>query len=347
MRRETLIDVFDDLARLEAPFVSYDDGYRSWDFTYRKLAAQARAVAMVLRERGIAKGDKVLLWGENRPGWVAALWGCLLEGVVAVPIDYRSTAQFLERVHGVVKAKLLFAGEEVTPPAMAVMRLKEVEALAGVEALPGRVEIHREDVAEILFTSGATAEPKGVLITHKNLMANLGPVEGEVRKYRAHPAVKHFAQYLFFPIRFLNLLPLSHLFGQSMATFIPPTIDGQVLFLKGHNPHEIVRQIERRRVSVLVCVPKILEVLRDYVIRHAPEAAQPMPVQPAGKFGFLKRWRHYRRVHRLLGWKFWAFVVGAAPLDPELEEFWKRMGYVVIQGYGLTETAPIVSLNHP
>jgi long-chain acyl-CoA synthetase len=132
-----------------------------------------------------------------------------------------------------------------------------------------------------------------------------------------------------------------------MATFIPPTIDGQVLFLKGHNPHEIVRQIERRRVSVLVCVPKILEVLRDYVIRHAPEAAQPMPVQPAGKFGFLKRWRHYRRVHRLLGWKFWAFVVGAAPLDPELEEFWKRMGYVVIQGYGLTETAPIVSLNHP
>jgi long-chain acyl-CoA synthetase len=147
----------------------------------------------------------------------------------------------------------------------------------------------------------------------------------------------------FKPIRFLNLLPLSHMFGQAMATFIPPMLPGVVVFMHGYNPHDIVRQIQSRRISVLVCVPKILDVLREYVLRAVPEAAE-MP--PPGTH-WAKRWWMYRRVHSLFGYKFWAFIVGAAPLPTELEEFWGRLGFVVIQGYGLTETAPIVTLNHP
>src|SRR5690606_29002947 len=139
------------------------------------------------------------------------------------------------------------------------------------------------------------------------------------------------------------LLPLSHMFGQSMATFIPPMLPGVVVFMHGYNPHDIVRQIKTRRISVLVCVPKILDVLREYVLRAVPEAGEAPP--PGTHWA--KRWWIYRRVHNLLGWKFWAFIVGAAPLPPELEEFWSRLGFVVIQGYGLTETAPIVTLNHP
>ena len=133
------------------------------------------------------------------------------------------------------------------------------------------------------------------------------------------------------------------MFGQSMATFIPPLLSGTVVFMRGFNPHDIVRQIESRRMSVLVSVPKILDVLREHTLRVAPESAEP----PPGKEHFTKRWWRYRRAHRLFGMKFWSFVVGAAPLDPSLEEFWGRLGFVVIQGYGLTETAPIVSLNHP
>src|SRR5207248_6124977 len=78
------------------------------------------------------------------------------------------------------------------------------------------------------------------------------------------------------------------------------------------------------------------------VLRVAPEAAAPGPKQHV-----LRRWWRYRRIHRLFGLKFWAFVVGAAPLEGDLEAFWGELGFVVIQGYGLTETAPIVSLNHP
>ena len=94
---------------------------------------------------------------------------------------------------------------------------------------------------------------------------------------------------------------------------------------------------------MLVSVPKILDVLREHTLRASPDAAEP----PPRKEHFAWRWWRYRRVHRMFGLKFWAFVVGAAPLDPSLEEFWGRLGFVVVQGYGLTETAPIVSLNHP
>src|SRR4029077_17972676 len=122
------------------------------------------------------------------------------------------------------------------------------------------VPLTRDDVAEIIFTSGATAEPKGVIITHRNVLANIVPVEREVLKHRKWSLP-------FAPIRFLNLLPLSHMFGQAMATFIPPMLPGVVVFMRGYNPVEIVEQIRKRKVSVLVSVPKILDVLKDHVAR--------------------------------------------------------------------------------
>ena len=192
-----------------------------------------------------------------------------------------------------------------------------------------------DTTAEIIFTSGATADPKGVVITHRNILANIVPIEREMAKY------KRYAKP-FLPIRFLNLLPLSHMFGQAMATFVPPMLPGLVVFTRSYAPEDIIRQIHDRRISVLVSVPKILEVLRDHILRVAPEAASD-----PGKMHWSRRWWHYRRIHRMFGFKFWAMVVGAAPLDPELEAFFGKLGFLVVQGYGLTETAPIVTLNHP
>jgi long-chain acyl-CoA synthetase len=338
MRRETLLDFFESFADKPEEFLIHSDGYRTSRFTYRELARSARAFGARLDEAGLVKGDRVLFWGENRPEWIAAMWGCLLRGVVVVPVDYRASAELLSRVQSVANAKVLLTGDEAGESSIAgipVWKFSSIHHDASAAPLPP-VEITRDDTAEILFTSGATAEPKGVIIQHRNVLANIVPVEGEVLKYRKY--AKPFA-----PIRFLNLLPLSHMFGQAMATFIPPMLPGVVVFLSGYNPSEIVRQIHSRRISVLVCVPQILEVLRQYVIDLVPEAAEA----PRPGIHWTRRWWQYRRAHRLFGWKFWSFVVGAAPLDPELEEFWSRMGFVVIQGYGLTETAPIVTLNHP
>ncbi len=127
-----------------------------------------------------------------------------------------------------------------------------------------------------------------------------------------------------------------------MAAFIPPMIAGEVHFEASYNPRHIARLIHRRRISVVVCVPQMLELLRDYIVQAVPEAAQP-----ARSTKWYVNWWQFRRVHRLFGLKFWSFVVGAAPLDPALEEFWRKLGFLVIQGYGLTETAPVATLNHP
>jgi long-chain acyl-CoA synthetase len=345
MTRRTLLDFFADVtgpATAAAPFLVFDDGYRTWTWTYGDLGAAAHAFAARLRDAGVGSGAAVAIWSENRPEWIAALWGALLEGVVVVPIDYRTSADFLLKVAAIVDAKVILVGEtvEVAPlGGRTIWKLHEIfrnvnagtVGDAATDRGPGP-----SDTAEIIFTSGATAEPKGVVLTHKNILANIVPIEREMAKYRKYTVP-------FRPIRFLNLLPLSHMFGQAMATFVPPMLPGVVVFTRSYSPDDIVRQIKNRRISVLVSVPKILDVLKDYVLRVAPEAAEP----PADGMHWAKRWWKYRRIHRLFGFKFWAMVVGAAPLDPELEAFWGRLGFVVVQGYGLTETAPIVTLNHP
>src|SRR3984957_8681753 len=322
MPRDTLLDFFHDFAGLDEEFLIHDDGFQVRHFRYREIAERARAFAARLREAGIVKDDKVILYGENRPEWIVALWGCLLEGVIAVPIDYRASQEFVDRVHAIAEARAVFTGNE---PGM-------YDGQAALQA----AAITKDQTAEIIFTSGATAEPKGVIITHRNILANIVPVENEVKKYLRY--ARPFA-----PIRFLNLLPLSHMFGQAMATFIPPMLPGVVVFMRGFTPHEILRQIRTRRISVLASVPQILEILRTHLIQTFPELRQLTP----WKGHWLRRWWRYRKVHRLFGWKFWSFIVGAAPLPADLEAFFSELGFLVIQGYGLTETAPIVTLNHP
>jgi long-chain acyl-CoA synthetase len=339
--RDTLIDFFADLARARGTFLIYDDGFRAWSYTYAEVGRAARGFAEALHSHGLRPGDKAIFWSENRPEWIVAFWGCLLGGIVVVPIDYRASPDFLARVSRIVAARVVLVGQDVPPISDSgdaeIWKLHEIEWRDGT---PPAVAVRRDDVAEIIFTSGATAEPKGVLITHRNVLANIVPVEREVLKYRKWGTP-------FYPLRFLNLLPLSHMFGQAMATFIPPMIPGEVVFMRSFNPADIVHEIKRRRISVLVSVPKILEVLREHILRLDPAAKAFESTGRKSDRHVAVRWGLYRRAHRTFGFKFWAFVVGAAPLDPALEAFWGELGFVVIQGYGLTETAPIVTLNHP
>ena len=329
----TLIDLFRSLERRRGEFIVYDDGYRVRRHSYTDVTRAARGFAARLAADGLQKGDKIVLWGENRPEWLVAYWGAVLSGVIVVPIDFRSSPDFVSRVRDIVQARMIFAGDDVATSTL------ETRPMSGIDwsadgPVPA-VTVDRDDVAQIVFTSGATADPKGVVIRHRNILANTNPVAREIDKYKKYARP-------FSPLRFLNLLPLSHMFGQSMATNIPPLIDGTVVFMRSFNPHDIVRRVKEWRISVIVCVPKILDVLKEHAIRVDPAAADP----PTG-LSIPARWWRYRKTHGMFGLKFWAFICGAAPLSPALEDYWKRLGFVVIQGYGLTETAPIVTMNHP
>ena len=111
MARRTLIDFFADLGTLQGDFLTYDDGYRTWSYTYAQLASASQAFAARLRTEQIAPGQTVVVWGENRPEWIVALWGCLLEGVILVPIDYRASAAFLSKVADIVSARAILVGQ--------------------------------------------------------------------------------------------------------------------------------------------------------------------------------------------------------------------------------------------
>jgi long-chain acyl-CoA synthetase len=322
-------------------------GYRMESWSYGRIASEANRVARELDSRGIGKGDAILLWGENSAEWIIAFLGCVLCGVVVVPIDHASTMEFACRVAQEVNAKLIFRSA-TQPDCASVPSLSLESLLAAIarhesSAYPAP-ELSSQDTLEIIFTSGTTAEPRGVVISHGNVLANIEPIETEVRRYLRYEKLVH-------PLRFLNLLPLSHVFGQILGIFIPPMLAGTVVFHDSLKPSDLMDTIRRERVSVLVAVPRFIESLQREVERQEERRGSAAKFRRAfgqsEKEHFLRRWWRFRRVHSHLGWKFWAFISGGAALPEQVETFWNRLGYAVIQGYGMTETTSLISLNHP
>ncbi len=321
-------------------------GYRTVRWSYRQIAQTAFRFARELQSRGITKGDRVLIWGPNSAGWVAAFFGCAVAGVIVVPMDDAAAPDFPLRVYQQVSAKLLLCSREHVQSSVPTVFLDNLpEALAPHSSDPFlEAEVHRDDTLQIVFTSGTTAEPKGVVITHGNVLANIAPLEIEIKKYLKYERFVH-------PVRFLNLLPLSHVFGQFLGMFLPPLMGGTVIFQETLKPGDVLATIKRERVSVLVAVPRMLQSLKEKIERDLK--AENELEKFYRKFAnakdkhFLRRWWIFRRIHGQFGLKFWAFICGGAALDQVTEDFWSRLGFAVIQGYGLTETTSLISVNHP
>src|SRR5580704_15201529 len=321
-------------------------GYRAQHWSYQRVAEAAFRFARELEARGIGKGDRVFLWGPNSAEWVAVFWGCALRGVVVVPLDDIATPDFFLRVHQQVSAKLLVASHAHLQRSIPTLALEGLsEGLTPRSSSPfAPAELAPTDILEIVFTSGTTADPKGVVISHANVLANLAPLEAEIRNYLKYERFVH-------PVRFLNLLPLSHVFGQFLGMFLPPLLGGTVVFQETLKPSDVIRTIRRERISVLVTVPRVLQSLKEKIERDLSNNHRLEQFQAAFRASqskhFLRRWWIFRHLRRQFGWKFWAFISGGAALDCTTEEFWDRLGYAVIQGYGLTETTSLISVNHP
>jgi long-chain acyl-CoA synthetase len=328
-------------------------GYRRERWSYQRVAGVAYQFARELEARNIAKGDAVLLWSPNCAEWVAAFLGCALCGVIAVPIDDAASPDFARRISAQVRTRLVLCPRDRAPIfdglAEKIVTIDPADLAAAVaERQPERfrpAQIQPSDPLEIVFTSGTTAEPKGVVLTHANVVGNLVPIETEIGKYLKYERLVH-------PIRFLNLLPLSHVFGQFLGIFLPPLLGATVVFENTFNPTEVITTIRRERVSVLVAVPRMVESLKQKIERDLDGgfgSSENFAARYAAAKSqhFLRRWWTFRDLRRQFGWKFWAMISGGAALDRETEEFWHRLGYAVVQGYGLTETTSLISLNHP
>jgi long-chain acyl-CoA synthetase len=355
MTRKTLLTLLDNCINRGAEIaLAHRRGLRLSRWSYAQLASTAFQFARELESYGVVKGDRILFWAENSPEWVIAFFGCLLRGAVVVPLDVDNTSEFVSRVQQQIEAKILLygdrtekrRGESVRLRAMPGFPLKELsQRIIPYATEPYPIDnIDEKDLVEIIFTSGTTSEPKGVCLTHRNLLVNLEPLEREIQKYLKWERYVH-------PIRFLNLLPLSHVFGQFMGIFVPQVLGGEVFFQETLNPSEIIETTQKQRISVIVIVPRLLDSLRSKIERDYAAYGQVekfhQDLASAEQWHFLKRWWIFRKIHRQFGWKFWAFVSGGATLSSDTEIFWRRLGFVIVQGYGMTETASLISVNHP
>ncbi|HSF24800.1 MAG TPA: AMP-binding protein, partial [Blastocatellia bacterium] len=348
--RTTLLSFIDDLGtRGEETAFAHRAGLRVVRWSRERVRATAFRFARELEARGIAKGDRVLFWATNSPEWVAAFFGCLIRGVIVVPLDAQSAPDFAARVFQQTEPKLLlYTGNhrgdiDTQLPGLSLEDLENSVAHQSPDPCPVK-NIVETDLAEIIYTSGTTGDPKGVCISHGNLLANIVPLEEYVKKYIKWERFVH-------PIRLLELLPLSHVFGQMMGLFVPELIRGDVFFQDSLNPSEIIETVSHERISVVVTVPRVLDTLRDKIerqweARKATEKFQSA-LSEADEQHFLKRWWVFREVRRQFGWKFWGFVTGGATLSQDVETFWRRLGYLLVQGYGMTETASVISYNDP
>jgi long-chain acyl-CoA synthetase len=352
MPRKNLLSLFADFARFGGDVAVIEKrGYRRQNLTYMELYASALLWSATLAGRGVVPGDRVLLLGPNSAEWVACFWGILLRGAIVVPMDSAASPDFVWRAIKDAGVKLILRDRQQmelpgAPPSMVIDfkdALASIHPAAHAELNPGETST-RSTIAEILYTSGTTAEPRGVVLTHGNFLANLEPLERGINAYRKYERWVH-------PLSFMTLVPLSHVFGQFMALFVPPLLGAAVVFELSGNPAEITRTIKQERATALIAVPRMLDLLHAGIEREFEGQGKSQwlngTLENAKSKKFLKRAWMFRSIHRRFGWKFWAFISGGAALSNETEDFFKRVGYAVVQGYGMTETASLISLNHP
>ena len=313
--------------------------FRYLRWTYSQLWDESGRVATLLQRRGLTKGDQVILWGPNSPHWVLIFFGCLRAGVIVVPLDLRSAPDYVVRVVSRTEPKLAFTSR-FTPKGEVDLGVPEVAfeelegAIAGLPE-PEEVDIQRDDLAEIMFTSGTTGDPKGVMLTHRNLTAN---IEG-------------ISQYIFCDpsSRLLSILPLSHMYEQMGGLFVTLYYGASVTYPTSRQPTVLSRTMRERKITIMLLVPQGLELLMNgierEVARQGREALWNKLLKIAERLPFRLRRRLFRRVHKQFGGKLDFIVSGGAALDPDLGRKWELLGVKIVQGYGATEASPVIS-NH-
>jgi long-chain acyl-CoA synthetase len=337
---QTLIDLFTTFEALgdKTAFVNRT-GIRRQVVSYGEFHGLALKMANLLAQHGVAAGDRVLLWGPNSSWWAVAYWGIIIRGAIAVPVDFMSDLGRAESIQTLTRAKLIlqsrFKADRM--PAENSMLLEDLHYL--LEDVPPIHEVAAalpEDTAQLIYTSGTTGNPKGVILTHKNLIANMTQINQQVPIITTR-------------FSFLSLLPLSHMFEQMGGFFTPLYRGASIVYLRTLKPSAIMEALKEEDIYVIMSVPRLMQLLKTTIERELEEK------HLSGTFRSLMRVaarlpRGLRQVmffpvQRKFGAHFTVFVSGGAALDPDVFRFWNGMGFTVLEGYGLTECSPVLCVN--
>lgn len=317
----------------------YRNGVRRFTYSYAELHGLALRMNALLAARGVWKGDRVLIWGPNSPWWGVAFWGIMARGAIAVPVDFMSGRDRTESIAELTEAKLviqsMYKPERLT--GLPSIFQEELEFLLdGITPLAATNVRSAGDIAQLIYTSGTTGNPKGVILTHGNLLANLIQVNRQI------PVVTP-------EFRFLSLLPLSHMFEQMGGFFTPLFQGSRIVYLRTLKPSAIMDALAEEDIHAVIAVPRLLQLLKGSVERGLAEKRLEtmfhglMAIAECLPPGIKKIL--FCPIRRRFGRHFNLFVSGGAPLSPELFRFWDNMGFTVVEGYGLTECSPVLTAN--
>jgi len=331
-------------------FCSIREG-RNWRrLSFRQLHDSALALARGLKAYGIRPGDNIGILSENRPEWDIAFFGIIRAGAAVVPIDKLLKKEDRSNILARAKPKLIFVSKNyltavaesgfTTPVVcfdsndMAIPTLFEL-LLEGENS--SKLPTLRDGTAVLLFTSGTTGDTKGIVLTHENFISNVEAF------FKVFPDG-------FFQANFLSILPLSHAFELTGGFLTPLYGGGTVTFQHSLKPSEILETMRDTGTEMMLAVPAFLEMIRHAILKKIDEDPKKRKMF---KFVFaLSRIPNiafrrflFREIHASFGGDLRYIVSGGAPLSREIEIFFERLGFGIIQGYGLTEAAPVLTVN--
>jgi long-chain acyl-CoA synthetase len=337
---QTLIDLFKTFETLgdKTAFVNRT-GIRRQVVSYGELHDLSLKMASLLAQNGVAAGDRVLIWGPNSSWWAIAYWGIIIRGAIAVPVDFMSDLARAESIRSLTRAKVVLqsrfkADRMGTGNSLLLEDLQFL--LEDTPPISTPVTATPEDMAQLIYTSGTTGNPKGVILSHKNLVANITQINRQVPIITSR-------------FSFLSLLPLSHMFEQMGGFFTPLYRGAAIVYLRTLKPSAIMSALDAEDIYVIMSVPRLMQLLKTTIERELEEK------HLSGLFGSLMhsaerlprglRQLVFFPVQRKFGSNFTVFVSGGAPLDPDVFRFWSGMGFTVLEGYGLTECSPVLCVN--
>jgi long-chain acyl-CoA synthetase len=321
-----------------------DDGSTS-QWTYRDLERRARIAAWRLRALDLEPGDRILTWGPSSPEIPAAYFGAMHARLVIVPLDIRMSTEAVQTVVRASGARhlILGTGRDAPDPGEAGLADFPTTTFEDLSAEPtpddpmfppdweARQAAWKrptsDEVFQLIFTSGTTGTPKGVMLTHDNVAASIESFHHIV------PPMDH---------RLVSLLPLSHLLEQAVGLYYALDVGAHILYVRSRNPRVVFDSLREHRVTSMVVVPQVLDLFWSAVEREIDKRGRRAAVDRlrgiARHLPFAARRVLFRSIHQQLGGHLRLFLSSGAFLPPALQAAWEDLGVTVLQGYGATET---------
>ena len=355
--RETLRCLPDDLEQHgEKPALLVPHGDDVHAISYRQLADESCEVARAALALGIERGDHVALLAAAGPAWITVCLGLLRAGAVPVPLDTQIENETLERVLHDANVEVVLVDEaqhaRLEEIGVEVQGLRIDDRSSWPRALEGRAPKSdsdlpeapsADDVALLFFTSGTTGPPKGVPLRQRHLRFQVDAVEG--------------TDVLFSDDRLLLPLPLHHVYPLVIGVLVPLSLGASIVLPESLSGGDFLRAVERTGATIIIGVPRLYSGLRESLEARIRSAPWPARLGLRAVIGATTRLRAttglnagrvlLKPLRRRLGEELRVLASGGSPLDPDLGRFLQGLGFDVAIGYGLTETAPLLTINPP